>query len=492
MERIRIKRVGNFVELSDPDGGPISESIRTRLHGTFKYQVKTTQFKNRKMSFSFEDMYMLAEYPNGTLAGTYGLVPRLVRWFESNGISVIYAESTPAERNYIHLPPDLSVLDRVTLRHGQKECIEAFLKEKHGVIQAPVGFGKTFLISLLIQMFPKEKFHICTKSRDILQEIYNRLIEVTPNVGIYCGDRKDLYSRVTLITADSLGGLPADDVAFFIFDECHLAAAPTYSRAILDKYRFSRMYGFTATPKGRSDGADDVLSMLFGDIIYSMTYEEGQEAGLVVPISVQWLHCGYSPYSASQWVSKVAQFRHCIWENDTRNRMIADYVTEHCAAQDKVLILVQTVEHAVHLKAVLPEFELVYATFNKDDLAGYIRKGLLPEDYTPLSAKDRKRMQDDFKSGRIRRVIATSVWNTGVDFPDLKYVVNAGALSSLIVTTQGGGRASRVSTGKTSAVVVDVVDEFDGKNSSFYRSSQARKKVYDELGWKNTGWTVRR
>lgn len=485
MKSLIIKRCGIAIEILSPDG-PLPEKLVCELHAHFKYQKKESEFHGRRRIYTSTDVYLLSDTPNGTLTTSYGMFPSVKRYLQEEGYQLQFQDVTPREKNYNLLEPDMSVINNYQLRFGQRECIDAFIHKRHGIICAPVGFGKTFLISVLIKLYPTARFHICTKSRAVLQEIYTRLKMVSNDVGIYCSDAKITGKRVMCVTAASLGAIEGD-AAFFIFDECHQAAATTYSAAILDKYRFSRLYGFSATPEGRSDGADAALTFLFGDVIFNMTYDEGVDNGLVVPINVHWLKCNVADSTSSSWTTDVAKFRHMIWRNRHRNALIRSYV-ENIPVDKKVLILVSSVEHAVYLSSILPEYTLVYGSMSKDDCDKYKNMDLLPYDYIPLKAKDRKSLQDDFKSGKIKKVIATDVWSTGVDFPDLEYVVNASGRSSVITTTQGGGRGSRLFTGKTSATVVDVVDCFDGTASSFYRGSLKRKKTYSELGWNNENW----
>ena len=330
-------------------------------------------------------------------------------------------------------------------------------------------------------MFPKSKFHITTRSKSVLHEIYSRLVKASADVGIYCSDRKVLNKRVMCITADSLGRLD-EEPDFLIFDEAHQAAAPTYSKAITEKYPYARCYGFTATPTGRSDGADSALTFLFGDVIYTMSYADGVEKGLVVPIKVHWLRCSEADCVYSPWGSKVTSYRNFIWRNPYRNKLIADFVQTSVAPEEQVLILVASVEHAVYLHQFLPEYTMVYGSMQ--DIDSYKRRNLLPEDYQPMSVKERKQAQDDFKSGKLRKVIATDVWSTGVDFPDLRYVFMASARSSSIMGTQSGGRVSRLSFGKNGGTVVDIMDAFEGGSTPFMGSSKTRKATYKKLGWK--------
>lgn len=487
MSDILIRRNGNVVEISGPNGAELPRDLVCRMHAKFKYSLREPTFVNRKVTFTISEVYLLIDTPRKTLMTSYGMYPSVSRWLTEQGLKVMHLECTAPENNPNLLVPDRSVLDRYKFREGQLDCIEAFIRKRHGIIDAHMGFGKTFILSVLIQLYPTAKFHICTRSRDIVQEIFNRLQTVTPNVGIYCGDAKITGKRVMVITANSLGAIDSD-ADFLIFDECHQAAAHTYSQAIVEKYPFSRNYGFSATPVGRSDGADAALTFLFGDVIYHMPYEDGVERGLVVPIQVEWLTCLASDGNSGYWSSKVMQFRNLIWRNEHRNSLIANYVKDRCDKDSRVLILVASIEHAVYLRQYLPDFELVYGSLKKEDLEYYQRMDLLPADYKPLKPKDRKEMQQRFKSGEIKRVIATDVWNTGVDFPDLTTVINASGRSSVITTTQGGGRVSRIASGKSSATVVDIIDAFDGTASSFYRGSISRKKTYTEQGWEQHGW----
>lgn len=477
---IFIKRNGNTIEISGPDNSPLPRDLVCKMNVKFKYSRREQKFVNYRMQYTFDDVYLCFETPHKTLVSSYGMFPSIYRWLKDHKYNVRIFECTPPEKNFVKLEPDWSVLDNYELREGQRECLEAFDKKKHGIVCATVGFGKTFLLGLLIQMYPKSKFHIVTRSKSVLHEIYTRLVKVSPNVGIFCSDKKVLDKRVMCITADSLGRLESD-VDFLIFDECHQAAAPTYSKAITEKYTHARCYGFTATPTGRSDGADNALTFLFGDVIYTMSYADGVEKGLVVPINVEWLRCSDCDSAYSPWSSKVTNFRNFIWRNDYRNGLIAKYVHDNLNENEQVLILVASVEHAVYLHQFLPEYTLVYGTMQ--DVEFYKRHDLLPEDYKVMSAKERKQAQEDFKSGKLRKVIATDVWSTGVDFPSLRCVVMGSARSSSIMGTQSGGRVSRLSFGKNGGTVVDIVDAFEDGSTPFMSSSKARQKTYKSLGW---------
>jgi superfamily II DNA or RNA helicase len=263
-----------------------------------------------------------------------------------------------------------------------------------------------------------------------------------------------------------------------------------HSATISERYRFSRNFTFTASPEGRYDNADVKLEMMFGPIIFRLTYPEAVRLGLVVPIKIKWLSVQSTFNPAGEYSETVSRKRWGIWRNDFRNEMIANEAREY--GDDQVLILVETVDHAVHLKQFLPEFEMCYADMDQDRLERYIRNKMLPEDYTPVDPERREAMTLAFETGQLKKVIATDVWGTGVDFEELAVLIRADARGSDILDTQYPGRVSRIVTSgveKPYGLVIDCMDHFD---KSFKRTSQSRSRNYKKKEWEQLGLSTAR
>jgi superfamily II DNA or RNA helicase len=148
-----------------------------------------------------------------------------------------------------------------------------------------------------------------------------------------------------------------------------------------------------------------------------------------------------------------------------------------------VLIVVKTIEHAVHLKKYLPEFKLVYGNIDENDIEFYINHDMLPERYRGVTKQMREKMRIQFETGKLRKVIATSVWNRGVNFRNLGVLIRADGGSSTIDATQIPGRLSRTAeeSGKTSGLLIDYRDVFD---DGLDRRSKMREKDYERHGWR--------
>ena len=476
--QLTVIRDGNVLTLRF---GTRSEELATVIGNKLSYMYRTRDFRG---NLKVERRLLYTDVSPTEYITTLGMWPTI------QGICSMYPylelnfiEDTPEDRNLKKINPDWGNVSDLTFRPGQREAINAIINNTGGIICAPTGFGKTFLIGALCKLFPKSRIHISTKSVDIARRIANDLKRFIPNVGMIGGGKEEANSRVIVITSDSLHKAPGD-ADFFFYDECHQAAAESYTENILTTYNYAKRIGFTATPTGRSDGADSVLTMLFGSVIFNMDYTQGVDLGLVVPIHVRWLPCNTASVVALAYQKPVSRKRYCIWRNAARNQIIADDVRANYA-DESVLILVETVEHAVYLHNVLPEFELCYATMDPDDLNEYKSSGLLPNDYTVMSKKDRVKLCTDFLNGDVKKVISTDVWATGVDFPSLSVVYSVSSRVSRILTTQGAGRVSRIFNGKEYGEVVDIQDTFADDFKSF---AAKRKKVYKELGWSQEGY----
>jgi len=82
----------------------------------------------------------------------------------------------------------------------------------------------------------------------------------------------------------------------------------------------------------------------------------------------------------------------------------------------------------------------------------------------------------------LRKVIATSVWNRGVNFKNLEVLIRADAGSSVIDDTQIPGRLSRTTDDgeKICGILIDYMDQFD---PTFKLKASKRKTTYKRKGW---------
>jgi superfamily II DNA or RNA helicase len=171
------------------------------------------------------------------------------------------------------------------------------------------------------------------------------------------------------------------------------------------------------------------------------------------------------------------------WANLARNtalsRVVYDEIPKRVVEKDpQILILVDKIEHALELKKILPDFEVVYGNMDEESAEGFRKAKLLTGN--PLTKKQVEEIRKKFTAGTVKRAIATSIWSTGVDFPQLSVIIRADGGASPIKDIQMPGRVCRISAGKEKGILVDFADTYDVWTA---RRSKTRFESYEQKQW---------
>lgn len=484
-KEIKIRISGNALDVS-PDGrSALPESVRNILCPILQYTHR--QFLRGQDAYAFDGVHrkirletrLLFTFDRyGRLVCGAGFLTRITTALKDAGIAVTIEDLTLAHSRQDRFTEDWdNVARNFTFKARQDEALTQIATHPCGIINAPTGFGKTFMFKSVGLLYPKARIVITTKRKDLVEGTRIHLSKDMPNIGQVGGGMNRL-GRITVCTADSLHRLAPEDVDILIGEEVHELAAPTYAES-LSKFRYARMYGFTATPTGRMDNADIKLESLFGPVIFHMTYQEAVALGLVVPITVRWLDVQGQGNPAEN-MKDVARQRNGIWRHDYRNRVIADAANTF-APDEQVLIMVTTFDHAVHLRQHLPDFTLCYAERTDDDaFPRFVKNGMLPEDEPVMTTHRRQLLRKQFEQGSLKKVIATDVWSTGVSFNGLAVLIRADARGSEIMDTQIPGRVCRLDENKPMGLVIDCLDQFD---PGYFAAARKRRRNYEAKGW---------
>jgi len=372
-------------------------------------------------------------------------------------------------------------ISQYKLRVGQKEFIKKVLNSRCGRIDCPTGFGKSFMIGIIAALLPKARIDIVTTRLSVLRErIYPELQQMVGDVGLVCSGSKIMNRRVMCYSARSLHHAKADaDILFG--DECHELAADLASSELV-RWQQSRNFGLSASHDKRLDNKDMRMHGIFGPIIMGVTYDEAVKAKSVVPIVVKWSNVIMDVDPVGTRDNMIEKKRYGLWTNTYRNLVIA----EDARSYDKdtqVLITVETIEHLMHLKKVLPEFTIVHRemSLSASDRKKYIELGCIQSDEPDMTLERRKELTEQFSNGKLKKAICTSIWNVGVSFNSLNVLIRADGSGSAINDIQIPGRVSRLAEGKNHGIVHDYMDQF---NSGARRKATKRKKSYTQMGWK--------
>ena len=144
----------------------------------------------------------------------------------------------------------------------------------------------------------------------------------------------------------------------------------------------------------------------------------------------------------------------------------------------QLLIMVKSVEHALCLQTMLPDYT---AVFNPIDAAR--EKELRDHPYITHNFDPHPNTEEltaAFARGELKKAISTGVWRQAVDFPRLPLLIRADGQCGPIASTQIPGRMSRLFEGKDEAILMDFMDFY---GPDLVGRSTARRNWYATMGW---------
>jgi hypothetical protein len=139
--------------------------------------------------------------------------------------------------------------------------------------------------------------------------------------------------------------------------------------------------------------------------------------------------------------------------------------------------MVETAEHALNLKHLLPGFTVCHSGNLSEDRKELFHKRKLDKDSIDLTPKGLALQQKAFEEGTLKHVIATKIWSSGVNFTNLQIEIRADALVSDVPNVQLPGRLARLGKPK---LLIDFTDRF-----SDWSEKRATKRIafYKKRGW---------
>lgn len=312
-----------------------------------------------------------------------------------------------------------------------------------GTISACTGYGKSYMIALLV-----ERLQLRTL---IIVPSVELKTQLTATMRAYFGGLKD-------ITIDHIGSTAlktAADYDCLILDEIHHAAAKTYHR--LNKTAWAGIYhrfGFTGTPFRNQEHEQLLYKAIAGDVIYEVTYRDAVEQKAIVPIESYYIEVPKTKVRGEGWAQV---YKELVVSHEHRNELIATLLLRLNAAGKSTLCLVKEVAHG----QLLTDLTGIPFANGKDDITReFIR---------------------DFKSGRIGTLIATAgICGEGVDTKPAEYVVIAGLGKAKSAFMQQVGRVVRQYKGKESGKVI-ILKDLSHKWTKSHFSTQT-KILIDEYG----------
>jgi len=356
------------------------------------------------------------------------------------------------------------LLHGIDLRPYQEEAIATAMCCERGCFEMATGSGKTEVAAGIIRLLSRPTLFL-VHTLDLLRQTSARFsLRLGRPVGRF-GGGEEVDSDVVVATVQTISEwlkrsprfakawLSRFEVLFL--DESHHASASTWYRIAMSTPRAFFRYGLSGTVLRRDDVSNMKMMAALGGLIYELPAHELIAQGHLSKIKVNLIsNPTIVPASASTKWATV--YREGVVRSDWRNRKIVEIARQASSSGGRTLILVRQIEH------------------------GEILRQLLGEDVVFLSGSDsslmRGEMVEEFEGGKRSILIASTIFDEGVDIPSINTLIIAAGGKSEIRTIQRIGRGLRKKEGGEALEVYDFLD----RGKFLARHSALRKETYEK------------
>lgn len=370
-------------------------------------------------------------------------------------------------------------------RNYQEDAVKLAMDNKRGIIWARPRSGKTICEIMLVSrlaIFPV--LSIC-QSIDIAKQTKEKFVKFLPSVKVgIIGDGECDIQDITITTIQSLAAaydiqekIPkkeqertpmqqkkvliqqlVESAKFVWVDECHHAVSNTHKFILQNKcYSAEYILGCSGTPF-REDNTNLLMEGLLGPIIYEINYSRLINDGFLVQPTIHLIKIPKT-LSISDDEPFATLYKQAITENDFRNDIISNIVSNLSKRGKSCMILVNKIKHGEELVKKIPGAK-----------------------FSQAKSKDRASLWHQLRVKQLK-VLITTLGDEGIDIPSLDATIIAAGGESAIKVFQRL-RCLTPFKNKQHAIVVDFLDPYkylrshSKKRERLYRSEPSFKVVY--------------
>lgn len=334
-------------------------------------------------------------------------------------------------------------------RPYQKEAIEICLERTKGIIQSATASGKSLVISYIIK-------HLLS-NREVTG--VKKCLIIVPSIGLTGQFKEDMISyglpenligevhskskewdkHIVISTWQSLKS-NHDKLELFeciIVDEVHKAKAFELKK-ILSKSRSHYRFGFTGTLNVHITDLYNTRAFL-GPVLKKFSSGFLADKGFISKCNVEVIKLSYPSGTIA---NDYRGIKTEVFNNSRRFDIISKIVNE---ADSSILLLVNYINEGDRL------LKLINRKTNKEPIF------LSGKDDVDMREKVRQRI---IKGEKLALIATYGIMSTGVNIPNLKYLIIASPIKSKITTLQSIGRILRLHESKVDgATVYDIIDD---------------------------------
>lgn len=356
------------------------------------------------------------------------------------------------------------------LRPDQTAGVDLAAAETRGLLWLPTGAGKTEIAVGLTRRVPCRWLFLVHRA-GLMDQAAERYEKRTGLPAGRIGEGVWTEEQFTSATFQTVSARLSDGdpraVALLeaadglMVDEAHVLPADSFW-AVAMKCRAYWRIGLSGTPLARGDRRSLLTVAALGPVIYRIKPQVLIDAGILSRPRIRFRRVRHDDIKGNSW---QAVYRECVVASSRRNRAVVDDVRK---ARKPCMVFVKEIDHGRLLEKMI------------------LRAGMRAEFvWGTDSTEERKAAVRRLVRGDADVLVASVVFNEGVDVPELRSVVVASGGKSTIAALQRIGRGMRVQKDAAGNVVKDafqVFDYFDEGHRWLRGHSKARVKAYTTEG----------
>ncbi len=340
------------------------------------------------------------------------------------------------------------------------EAVNAALRERddNPAIVLPTGAGKSLVMALLVHQWldacPHFRVMVLAHRKELVEQNAEELAGVDPSlsIGVFAASlrRRETLHSVTFASIDSVAkraeDFPPQDV--LLIDEAHripVRGEGKYRKFIDDMKRRNpalRIVGLTATAYRMGTGAICHRDHILNHVCYEANVGDLIRAGYLSNIrTIEGEHSALDlsgvKKTAGEFNLKDLALR--VDKADVVAQAVKDMVSKVRSEQRKsIIVFCIDIEHCEHVRTELRKYAIQAETVTGK---------------TPI--KERERLVDEFKAGRIQWLLSVNVFFEGFNAKRVDCVAMLRPTQSKGLWVQAIGRGLRLFDGKDDCLVLD-------------------------------------
>ncbi|HET9111997.1 MAG TPA: DNA repair helicase XPB [Ktedonobacterales bacterium] len=366
------------------------------------------------------------------------------------------------------------------LRQYQRDAVHAFhangsTSGGSGVVVLPCGAGKTVVGIGAMAAIGRATLILTPNTiavRQWMSEILDKTTLTSDQLGEYTGERKDIrpvtvttYQMLTYRASEDgnfphFGLMTGHDWGLIIYDEVHLLPAPIFR--ITAEIQARRRLGLTATLV-REDGREADVFGLIGPKRFDVPWRELERQGWIATAECHEIRVALPEEERLTYaVSEEREKYRMAAENPTKIDVTRELLRRH--SDDQILIIGQYLDQLKELAKLLDAPLLTGRTNNSQ----------------------REKLYDQFRQGKIKRLVVSKVANFAIDLPDANVAIQvSGTFGSRQEEAQRLGRLLRPKSDGRPAhfytiVTRDTRDQEFSSNRQLFLTEQGYRYTIDD------------